>query len=67
MTPQKIYFIQNVLDNCILKRNEYNTFSLGYVPTLIGEDIKYFNTHKEAEEYILSSGLIQVKIVETYI
>lgn len=67
MTPQKIYFIQNVLDNCILKRNEYNAFSLGHVHTLIGEDIKYFKTREEAEEYILNSGLTQVKIVETYI
>lgn len=67
MTPQKIYFVQHVLNDTILSRDTYNTFSLRHIISMIGEDIKYFNTYKEAEEYILSSGLTQVKIVETYI
>ena len=67
MALQKTYFIQHVLNNCIIKKNEYDTFSLGHVHTLIGEDIKYFKTREEAEEYILQEEILEVKVVETYL
>lgn len=66
---EKKFIIKDALKDAVLKKNEYNGYSLGYVHSLLGDypDIKFFESKEEAESYIIEKSLTQVTIVEIFI
>lgn len=66
---EKKYIVKHVLNEGILKKNEYGSYSIGYISDLYHSynEIKFFESREDAEKYILEKSITKVTIVEIFI
>lgn len=63
---ERKFVIKNVFGECILSKNEYNSYSFRSVMGIFDKTILFFQTKQEAENYIYEHDLKGATILEVF-